>query len=72
MGKASRARKHLKKMADKRRKKAAKRALYASLSGSSVKAKKLRARRKTVRKFNYNKHRHIVRDCGNPGCKRCG
>lgn len=71
MGKASRARKHLKKMAEKRRAKAVKRALYASLAGTSRKAKKTR-RKGLTRKFNYYKHAHRVANCGNPGCKRCG
>jgi hypothetical protein len=70
-GRAKEAQKHAKKMAQKRAAKAAKRALYASMAGSSRKHKKILSRSKLVTRFNPNKHKHLIDDCGNPGCKKC-
>jgi hypothetical protein len=73
-GKAKRAAAHKKKMADKRAAKAARRALYASLRGTSKKNKKRNMKRKGEARFNSwspRKHKHLVENCGNPGCLRC-
>lgn len=66
--------KHIKKMAERRRKKQNKALLYASRAGTSLKAKKIMARQKQSRgrRFNFGKHRHLVAHCGNPACKKCG
>jgi hypothetical protein len=71
MGKTSRARKHIKKMQEKRKAKIAKRALYASMRGTSKKRKKIE-RRPRYNQFNPKKHKHLMEKCGNPGCRKCG
>lgn len=68
MGKSSRQRKHGEKMKRKRDMKAKRRALYASLAGTSRKAKK---QRKASSVSGIYKHAHAMADCGNPGCRRC-
>lgn len=72
MSKKARAIKHIKKMAEKRRKKAAKVALWSSRAGTSLKAKKIAARQHRSRRFNYAKHAHLMAHCGNPACRKCG
>ena len=69
-GKAKRAAAHKKKMTDKRAAKAAKRALYASMRGTSKKNKKQNGRGE-FNNFSPKKHRHLMEDCGNSGCQRC-
>ncbi len=68
MGKTARKSKHSAKMARKRAVKSARRALYASLAGTSKKNKKLGNRRAGPTVY---KHAHIMADCGNVGCTRC-
>lgn len=74
-GRARKAREHKNKMAFKRAAKAQKRALYASLAGSSKKSKKRHKKRVGIARFNTftpGKHRHLMAYCGNPGCGKCG
>lgn len=71
MGKTGRAKKHTKKMQEKRKAKLLKRSLYASMRGTSKKHKKIR-KRMLLGRFNPNKHKHLMEKCGNPGCLRCG
>lgn len=66
MSKIARQRKHSEKMARKRAIKAAKRAKYSALAGTSKKRK----RQGTTNRSPY-KHVHVMSDCGNAGCKRC-
>ncbi len=68
MGKSSRKNKHSEKMKRKRAVKMARRTLYASLAGTSKKNK--RQRKRSVISGIY-KHAHIMKECGNPGCKKC-
>ena len=68
MGRASRKRRHNAKMNQKRQIKAARRAAYAAMAGTSKKAK--RQGKKNVRDRRF-KHAHAMLDCGNVGCKRC-
>ena len=70
-GKAKELVKHKKKMAAKRSAKTAKRQLYASLAGSSKKNKK-QTKHAHFNQFSPKKHRHLMENCGNPGCKKCG
>lgn len=67
MGVKSRKTKHGQKMARKRAEKAARRAKYLALAGTSKKGKN---QRKSVDSRGM-KHAHIMSDCGNVGCKRC-
>ncbi len=68
MSKAGRKKKHSAKMKERRKRKAEKRALYASYAGTSKRAKKVR-RKSPI--SGIHKHEHLMSDCGNPGCKRC-
>ena len=69
MGRLGRAKRHDKKMRARRAAKNAKKALYASLKGTSKKGKKVRARTRTG--ASPGKHRHLVENCGNIGCSKC-
>lgn len=69
MGRASKARAHDKKMRAKRAAKASRRALYASMVGTSRKGKKVRARNRAG--VSAYKHMHLVTNCGNIGCSQC-
>lgn len=68
MSKTARTRKRNEKMIRKRQEKAARKALYASLAGTSRKAK--RQGRKSALAGTY-KGAHVMVDCGNPGCAKC-
>jgi hypothetical protein len=68
-GTAKRAAAHKKKMADKRAAKAAKRAAYLTMRGTSKKNKKRQP--KGLRLFSAGKHKHLMAACGNTGCLRC-
>ena len=70
-GKAKRAAAHKKKMSDKRAGKAAKRALYASMRGTSKKNKKRNSKGR-FNNFSATKHKHLMEKCGNTGCPKCG
>lgn len=72
MGKTGRAKKHEDRMKQKRALKAAKKAKYLALAGTSKKSKNCakRARALGAKEKNY-KHAHRVANCGNVGCKRC-
>lgn len=70
MGKAGRTRKHTEKMKAKRSAKAARRALYQSMAGTSKKAKK-QNKKPEFNQFSATKHKHLVSNCGNTGCSRC-
>ena len=72
MGKASKGRKAEKRKTDRRKMKAARKAEYASLAGTSKKRKKVTARERKLKKFSPGTHRHLMSHCGNPGCKKCG
>ena len=72
MGKKSKGIRHVKRMAEKRRAKAARAALYRSRAGTSLKASKIRRRLGALVKWPVRRHRHLVDNCGNPGCKKCG
>src|SRR5258708_26005380 len=67
---------HAKRMADKRKAKAAKADLYTSLRGTSKKRKKQNiTHSKLLRMFNRftpGKHQHQMANCGNTGCPKCG
>lgn len=67
MGKASRKHQHAGKMAEKARRKEAKRALYKSYSerGQINKAKVHRT------ESSGKKGQHVMKDCGNTGCIKC-
>lgn len=65
-GKAARKRKHGDKMARRRAEKAARKAKYLSLAGTSNKNK-----RKKGQAGSGHKHEHIMANCGNVGCERC-
>ena len=70
MSKSAKARKHATKMAEKKRKKAAKKDAYAKLAGTSKKTKRIM--RKNRSKLSGNgKHAHLMSYCGNVGCKKC-
>lgn len=72
MSKSGKARKHEDKMKRRRAEKAAKRAKYAALAGTSKKAKRIiRAQSKSTVAGTY-KHAHVMANCGNPGCRKCG
>lgn len=61
---------HVEKMKKKRALKETKRTKYASLAGSSKKAKRQQAAsRKNATKTV--KHAHAMANCGNVGCTRC-
>ena len=68
MGKTSRDRKHSEKMKKKRAEKAARKAQYLSLAGTSKKTKNQKKKSMLV---SGNKHAHLMSECGNPGCKKC-
>jgi nicotinic acid phosphoribosyltransferase len=69
--KATRARKHVEKMKKRRAEKAAKRAKYAALKGTSKKTKVSTRMAAKSRVSGTHKHAHIMANCGNPGCSRC-
>jgi hypothetical protein len=69
MGKSTKARKHADKMKKRRAEKAAKRALYASLAGTSKKKKK--QAKKSIFGGSGHKHAHAIANCGNIGCQKC-
>jgi hypothetical protein len=59
--------KHAQKMARKKNVKAARKAAYAALAGTSKKKKRQGGGSgPTAQRGN-----HIMADCGNPGCKKC-
>lgn len=66
MGKAARKRRKDERMRKKRAMKMARRALYASLAGTSKKRKRIHAKSTPPGKFN-----HETSNCGNVGCKKC-
>ena len=68
MGNASRKRKHGEKMSRRRAAKAAKKAKYLALAGTSKKAKRQKTKHKMI---SNKKHAHVMANCGNVGCKRC-
>lgn len=67
MGKKSKSARHVKKMAEKRAAKAAKRALYES----NAKSGKGKAKHKIESQINPLTNSHAMENCGNVGCKRC-
>lgn len=67
MGKVGRKKKHDSRMARKRAEKAARKAVYLALAGTSKRNK----RRRAVGGRTNFKHAHVMADCGNPGCQRC-
>jgi hypothetical protein len=71
MSKSGKARKHEDKMKRRRAEKAAKRAKYAALAGTSSKTKRIIQRSKSTVAGIY-KHAHVMANCGNPGCRKCG
>lgn len=68
MGVAGRKRKHSEKMKQKRAAKAAKKAKYQALAGTSRKSKKQGNKSQIA---GMLKNAHAMGNCGNPGCKRC-
>lgn len=60
--------KHDEKMKRKRAEKAARKAQYEALAGTSKKKKKQGKKELTA---GIYKHAHRMADCGNVGCKRC-
>jgi hypothetical protein len=64
MGKAGKKRKHDEKMKKKR---AAKKAKYLALAGTSKGRKRLAPKRRTA---GPNRGNHVMANCGNPGCRR--
>lgn len=64
MGKAAKKRRQEERSRRKREMKAKRRALYASLAGTSKRRKRMRT--KTDVKFD-----HETQNCGNVGCKKC-
>lgn len=72
MGKASRSRRREKKAAVKRARKAANRAKYAEMRRLGQNTLSSRAKRNAKKKIRPHKHRHLIADCGNLGCKKCG
>jgi hypothetical protein len=60
--------KHDEKMARKRAAKAAKRAQYAALAGTSKKKKRQVSKTSVA---GILKHAHAMKECGNPGCQKC-
>lgn len=64
---ANKTKKHADKMARKRAVKAARRAQYLSLRGTSKKNK----RKSDSTPPSGKKHAHVMADCGNAGCLRC-
>lgn len=70
MSKVARKLRHSKIMAEKRAVKSRRRALYASLAGTSRKTKRKRVNRGQKQRTIW-KHAHTMTDCGNVGCNRC-
>lgn len=70
MGKSARKRKSDERKKKKAAAKAAKRAKYAALAGTSKKQKNIVRRSRSGPAGTY-KHAHKAACCGNPGCKRC-
>ena len=68
MGKSGRQSKHSAKMKRKREVKAQRKALYASLAGTSKKSKNQRNKNRVS---SSAKHAHKMSNCGNAGCERC-
>ena len=60
--------KHDKKMEMRRQAKRRRRDYYASLAGTSTRAK--RQTRKSTEPSGH-KHEHLMANCGNAGCSRC-
>lgn len=56
---------------EKKKRKAAKRVLYAQYAKEGKIKGTKRASRKRIFGSSGNKHQHLIADCGNPGCKRC-
>jgi len=68
MGRIAKAKRADQRRRFKRAAKAQKKAVYASLRGTSKKSKKVLSRAKGK---NPNKHQHLVENCGNIGCASC-
>lgn len=62
--------KHTEKMKLKRAVKAAKRAKYEALAGTSKKEKRI-VKRVRSRASSSHKHSHSMANCGNIGCMKC-
>ena len=69
-GKAKRAAAAEKRRKSRRAAKDARKTLYASLRGTSKKNKKIN--KKGARIFTGKKHKHLMANCGNPACRKCG
>ena len=70
-GKNSRAKSKDRRASERRKQRAANKAAYAAMAGTSQNVKKKNAFNKKAGGFNARKHEHLVPDCGNPGCERC-
>lgn len=68
MGRIAKAKRHDSKMRARRQAKAAQKATYLAMRGTSKKSKKLRSHSSEA---SPHKHQHLVDDCGNVGCASC-
>lgn len=72
MSKASRARSKLKRLLEKRKRKAANKALYEARRKAGENSKSKRFRKNAKKKNVAFKGMHILHpNCGNIGCKKC-